>query len=161
MKVLARSKKQKATSSYLLFIIIQIVLIVLFVTAIIQRRPVSQENTDTVSFIVDNVEKVDLFTLNNHTNEKIYLYNDSDRYIYGLDKSPKNLENTFLNKKLTVMYEKETNIAVDIRGEDTVFYTIDDYNKQQKSQLLFGIIGLSVFELLLIVFFYIYLLIFK
>ena len=154
------SIKTKIAKALLLFVMVQLLLILLLTTAIKQRQQVLPENTETISIVVDDIEIIDSSISNKHSNKKVYLYSDSVKYRYGLIKKIRNIEERLLNKKLTVMYEKSTNILVDIRGENEVFFTISDYNDQQKIQMLFGVIGISIMELLVLMFFGLYLLLF-
>ena len=93
--------------------------------------PVSEKNTETISFRPDKVESRSNGFLN-ITSKYVVFYHNSEEYKYGHilinqydgDDLVKDLENEYL----MVTCLKGTNRVVALTGENILFYTLRDYN---------------------------------
>ena len=148
-----------------IFFLIQLLIIALFVTTLIQRQQITHREIETTSFVPDKVEKVRLIALGRHTRRKsdVYIYFDSVKYKVGVEYFQRYNDNELVeklpNEQLTVLYEKNTRDIVDLRSDKRIYFTMDDYNDEQRLQLVLGIIFLSIAELILlscIIFYFLY-----
>lgn len=57
------------------------------------------------------------------------------------------LVNELSKDELHISYMTDTHCIVDIRSETKIYYTIDDYNSEQKEQIIAGCIVLPLVEL--------------
>ena len=149
-------KSRRIIKVAFIFFLIQLLIIILFVTTLIQRQQITHGEIETTSFVPDKVEKVKLIALTRHTRRKsdVYIYFDSVKYTVGVEYfkryNDSELVEKLSNEQLTVVYEKNTRDIVDLRSDKRVYYTIDDYNDEQRLQLVLGIIVLSIAELVLL-----------
>ena len=162
-------KKQKIFKTLIFFFLIEIVIILLGTIAVIQNEKAVPENTEEIAFFT---KEIDYNGTPKH--EKIIIYSDFDHYTMDLlclpkdsAYSPREIQEILSDQKITLTYKKvfnlfgEFNAVVDIRCEDTVFYSIDDFNAERTKQLTSGIVLLSLIQLLYLFALWVYLLVCK
>lgn len=140
----------------IVFVVVQILLIVLLITVFVQRKEINDETTVLTTIYVDKTKYIP----SSGRHSQFYICSNNLKYSIVLKLAQKNgypandLKNildkktisiSFINKK-TIYGNKNEITSISI--EDELIYSISDYNKEQKSQRITGIIVVSIFEVL-------------
>lgn len=146
-------KKQRKTffvrvRSVLIFLLLQALIVALAVPAFMQSRQIEREDTQAVTFVPDKVtwEMSGLKGL-----RRLCFYNGEERYKYSLiyGKKPIDRREELSQSDITVLVEKDNREAiVELRTENEVFYTLDDYNAERRTSFIFCCISFSLLELI-------------
>ena len=165
-------KLKKNIKTLCLFAIVQLILGLIWALAIHQEKLAGESNTQTLTFYADEVEQKDLFVRPGAGDTSIIISFDSVEYVYDLgvsryqdEHSIEGLQASLSQEKLVVTYRKVLDIfktynqIVEIRSENTVYYTMEDFNSVQTKELILAILLLSFIEIiyLFILFFYLFL----
>lgn len=161
-KKLLESKRKnniKTIKYVTVFIVIQLIILNSFGTIFYEQRQATVENTQTVVGYADFVQKKDLsIPMVVYIDSTGYRF-DSDTYLFFQKDKVSNLTSKVSSDKLTIRYYKSYglryNVIVDIRSDEYVYYTMEDYNENKYSDRIVFIVFLIIVELiyLLILFF--------
>lgn len=160
--------KAKIIKGAVIFLIIQLALLWLWVLLFQQEAQATSENTEEITFYADHVEKKETHGPRGRGGIDIRIHYGSEEYVYDSEASDylKNhslddLVTKLSEEKLTVTYRKTLgklggfyNGIVAIRGEKTVFYTVEDYNKAHETEMGLGIFLCSFAEIVYLFFFF-------
>ncbi len=154
-------RKRKHIRRIVIIVLIQVLIVYNFLLTIHQRRQATVENTNTTTFIVEQVEYIRVLK----GGRKASICSESEKYqiVPRLMSFPDNFVfDDFKDKKITIRYQEKfvgfgvAKYAVEIFDEEHIYCSMQNYNKEQSTQLTWGIIALSIIELIwsLLVFFY-------
>lgn len=135
-----------------IFALVQLIIIGIFLFAFKATRVVAIENTHQITVKADRVEYRTLArTGKKASNNKLFIVCDSEDYLYAdilfYHYDGDDLDEDLRTQTLTLTLENDTKRVVDLRGEKTIFYTLDDYNKTARIRIIMGITLLVVIEL--------------
>ena len=157
-------KKRRFLRNMIIIVIIQILLIIVAFAGFSGRQEATSDNTTDLSFIPDNVvieESIGIGRLS-QSESSIVIIHDAVRYFFDDDCMRgwyfrEDLVNELSKDELHISYMTDTHCIVDIRSKTKIYYTIDDYNSEQKEQIIAGCIVFSFAELVFLccTFFYI------
>ena len=136
----------------LTFVLIQCVLLVLLWLTFDGWRYATEETTETKIFIAKNVE---YYGIPRHRKIVITDQNNVDYNVILrlLKVDRQELLEDFSEKEFTIRYNTSHGIygefytVCDIRSEDIVYYSMDDYNSERASQVTCGVTMISILEL--------------
>ncbi len=115
-----------------------------------------EENTVTISFKADKVERVKRHIFapgrGSRTERIVYFYHNLEKYTYPYQLfsqyDGEDLVKDLKNEYLTVTLKEGTNKVVALEGENTVFITLDRYNNSATLGLIFCILFMILIEAL-------------
>lgn len=151
-----KNEIRKDIRSLVIVLLIQLLLFS-FYAILLYHPKATIDNVETISFVADDVRiEKHLVIARASSKSSLYIYYGEDKYLYdcfyfendcGGDRNEK-----LKSEQLNIMYmngpKKGTKTIVDLRGEKTVFYTMDDYNAEQDMQIRLAIIIIVIFELI-------------
>ena len=123
------------------------------------KEPITEENSRQTSFYADSVELKRKFQFGGGRQHSVNIYKDSVRYSYNREWfrgrfAADELRDKLTDKKLYITYKfleqdggKNSYQIVGITSDDTVFYTVDEYNAKRKENFIGGIVIFSILEL--------------
>ncbi len=144
---------KRASKNFCIVLLVQILLAAVFFY-LMYKPTATQENVEYTSFYASMVRRENIFGLHPGKSWKgiITIYNGSHSYKYygkryDLNISEDNIIDMLQTEKLELHYLKGTNIITDIKCDKTVFYTMEDFNKEREHDFIDGIIASIIFEL--------------
>ena len=143
-------KKVKFFRRLAVFIVVQLCIIAIAVDTVLDRQQVAYEDTRQVSFVADD-SWIKWAPARRLGSTFVYIEHNEVVYKIGVQwrfqGSKKQLVEDLATKEATLRYDIDTLEIVDIRVGETTYLTFEDYNKEQKSQLVAGLaIGLPIME---------------
>ena len=131
------------------FLLIQLLLVGFLISMINEKRQINLSETTTVSFVADR-----FYEKGASKTHFMYIDHGGQTYVYlcpfnSYIESDRNQK--LVTEPLTIRYIVDyykNNIIVDIRSNNTVFYTLESFNKEQQVNLIGMIVVFVVFEIL-------------
>ena len=145
-------KKVKFFRHLAVFIVVQLCIIAIAVDTFFDRQQVAYEDTRQVSFVADDawIKRAPVST---RRLRSTFVYIEHNEVVYKIlvqwrfQGSKERLVEDLSTKEATLRYDADTLEIVDIRVGETTYLTFEDYNKEQKSQLVAGLaIGVPIME---------------
>ena len=133
---------------------IQFIIIALLLLTFYQRQNVDKHNTNTETILVENADYIGQAG----RYSKFYIYSNGNRYEWEIKISQlkgynsRDLSGSLINEELTISYREEYSIygknlrIVEAHDSSQTYYTMDEYNEEQSTQLITGIVFLSIVE---------------
>ena len=138
--------------SWIIFIVIELILVSVFFVALYDTRLFDQTNTYTVTGTMDNIDVRDYpghlafayITINDETYRLTWIVPNKREGINALVNADEKIFSFTIQKHRDIGYIGREKQIVDIRSENKIYYDINDHNSESRSTRIMVCIAFSL-----------------